>query len=237
MSMTYEEAAYDDYLTRLYRDYGPEWAQEHEAELYQKHYVQAIHEFTNDRLQSYYLNHPALVLTATHMMMEMESLARHQHRAAALLFATSSIEITIKHLLVKPILNGLVHNEAVADAITLLTPRETGSDGFRDLLFGVLNKVAGIDLSNYSRPGSNRKLWDEWKQLRAERNRLMHDGIPPSTDTLAFFEAVAVEFVNVLFPNVLRNLGLFITDSLSITAMGTEPPSDLLDENERRIGE
>jgi hypothetical protein len=231
MSMTHEEAAYDEYLTRLYNEYGPEWAQEHELELYQKHYAQAIQAFTTDRLQSYYLNHCDMAAPVIQMMMEMELLTS-QHRAAALLFAASSIEITIKHLLVRPILSGLVHNEAVADIVTTLTPRETGSDGFRDLLVGVLHKVAGIDLTTYQRPGSNRKLWDEWKQLRAERNRLIHDGVPPSQDTLAFFEAVAVQFVNVLFPNVLRNLGLFITDSFTIIAMGTEPPNDLLEESD-----
>jgi hypothetical protein len=138
------------------------------------------------------------------------------HRIAALLFATSAVEITIKHLLVKPMLNGLVHNETVADLVMGLAPRETGSEAFKTLLFGVLNKVAGVDLATHRRNGSNRTVWDEWKQLQKERNNLIHDGTAPSAETLAFFDSVATEFLNVIFPRVLQNLGLEVTGYLMI---------------------
>ena len=167
-------------------------------------------------MQSYYLNHPDMAKTALGMISEMNALLK-EHRVAALLFAASAIEITIKHLLVKPMLNGLVHNEPVAELVVRLTPREVGSDGFKDLLFGVLNKVAGVDLVTYKRGGSNRTLWEECKQLRNERSKLIHDGVSPSAETLAFFDSVAIEFLNVIFPKVLRNLGLVVTGYLMIT--------------------
>ena len=72
--------------------------------------------------------------------------------------SASAVEITIRHLLVKPILNGLVHNEAVADVVMALAPWQTGSEGFKALLFGVLNKVADVDLTTYKRAGACRTL-------------------------------------------------------------------------------
>ena len=220
MSYTYEDAQADAYYEKLYNELGPEWAEEHASELN----TQAIHDFTNERLQSYYLKHPDMAGAALAMMGEMGGLIGG-HRIAALLFATSAVEITIKHLLLKPILNGLVHNERVADLVMGLAPRETGSDGFKALLFGVLNKVAGVDLATYRRSGSNRTVWDEWKQLQKERNNLIHDGSAPSAETLAFFDSVATEFLNVIFPKVLRRLGLEVTGYLMI-AVGSESLED-----------
>lgn len=195
------------------------WEAEQEeayARLYNEHYEEAIKEFTTDRLQSYYLKHPDMAKTAIGMMEEASALSQ-KHPNAALLFATSAVEITIKRLLVKPIVNGLVHNEAVADVIMAITPVQTGSDGFKNLLFGVLKKVADVDLSTYKRAGSNRTLWDEWKQLQKERNDLIHDGVQPSGDTLRVFELVAVEFLRVVFPKVLATLGLSVNGYFLIT--------------------
>src|SRR5690349_15892471 len=112
MSYTYEDAQADAYYEKLYNEFGPEWAEEHSSELN----AQAIQYFTNQRLQSYYLDHPDMAQAALGMIKEMGVLIG-EHRIAAFLFAASAIEITIKHLLVKPILNGLVHNEAVADMV------------------------------------------------------------------------------------------------------------------------
>jgi hypothetical protein len=127
MSYTYEDAHQADaYYEKLYNEFGPEWAEEHLVELN----TQAIEAFTNDRLQSYYLNHPDMAESALGMVNDMAALAK-EHPVAAVLFAASVVEITIKQLLVKPRLNGLVHNETVAELVMELTPREVGSDGFK----------------------------------------------------------------------------------------------------------
>lgn len=203
------------------------WEAEQEAayeKLYREHYDEAIREFTTDRLQSYYLEHPDMAKTAISMMEEATALSK-THPQAALLFAASAVEITIKHLLVKPIVNGLVHNEAVADVIMGITPVQTGSDAFKNLLFGVLKKVAGVDLAAHKRDGSNRLLWDEWKQLQKERNDLVHDGVAASTEALRFSEPVAVEFLRTIFPRVLAALGLQVSGYLLIETRGWPSPT------------
>ena len=225
MSWTQEDADREQFYESMYNEFGPQWADEHADELYRKHYDDAVKEFTAERLQSYYLKHPDMAKAAIGMM--EESTALHpKHPNAALLFAASAVEITIKHLLVKPIVNGLVHNEAVADVVVSMTPVQTGSEGFKKLLFGILKKVADVDLASHKRAGSNRTLWDEWMQLQKARNDLIHDGIPPSADTLGLSSAVGVEFLTVIFPSVLATLGLKVSGYLMIGADAAAPLPD-----------
>jgi hypothetical protein len=210
-----EDAELEEIYDSMYQKFGPQWAEDHAEELYRQHYADAIKEFTAQRLQSYYLRHPDMAKTAIGMIEEASALGKG-HPNAALLFAASAVEITIKHLLVKPIVNGLVHNEAVADLVMATVPAQTGSDGFKSLLFGVLRKVADVDLATYKRPGTRETLWDEWKQLQRDRNHLIHEGASPSIEAIASFEAVAFEFLNVLFPRVLGTLGLKVSGYLLI---------------------
>jgi hypothetical protein len=117
---------------------------------------------------------------------------------------------------VKPIVNGLVHNEAVGDLIMAMTPARTGSDTFKTLMFGILKKVTDMDLTTYKRAGANRMRWDEWKQLQKNRNELIHEGIVPSAETLGLCVPVALEFLKVVFPSVLASLGLTVNGYLMI---------------------
>jgi len=211
MSDTYEDAQADDYLNELYNRFGPEWADEHRAELND----QAIQAFKSERLQSYYLAHPDIARAPLTMMVKMEALLSVD-RPAALVFAVSAIEITIKHVLVKPILSGLVHDEAVADLLMDLVPRDVRSKPFRQITFGTLKKVVGVDLVDYRRKGATKTLWEEYTQLLEERNRFIHSGALPSSETLAIFDLVAIEFLKTLFPKTLETLGLHVTGTLLI---------------------
>lgn len=217
VSWTEEDARREEFYESMYNEFGPQWADEHAEELYRQHYDDAVKEFTAERLQSYYLKHPDMAKTAIGMLEEASAL-QTKHPNAALLFAASAVEITIKRLLVKPIVNGLIHNAAVAEVVMALTPTQTGSEIFKNLLFSILNKVGAVDLTAYKRVGSNRTLWDEWKQLQKARNDLIHDGVPPSSEILAIFHPIAVEFLNVVFPKVLAGLGLKVTGYLMIGA-------------------
>lgn len=58
MSTTPDEAAYDEYMSQLYEE----------------HKKEAIEEFTEERLQSYYLNHKLLAKPAVHALSEARNL-------------------------------------------------------------------------------------------------------------------------------------------------------------------
>ena len=103
MSMTEEEARYEQAM----------------EELYEEHSKQAIEEFTAERLQSFYLNKPLLAKPSFDALVESRSLLR-SHPTAALVFAASATEVSLKEVLLKPVVYGLVHSESAAGLIAEL---------------------------------------------------------------------------------------------------------------------
>jgi hypothetical protein len=84
MSYTLEDAAYDMYM-----------ADEGARLLYEEHRERAISEFTDERLQSYYLEHPALAQPALQALTDSRYLVPI-HLGASLVFAAIAAEIGIK---------------------------------------------------------------------------------------------------------------------------------------------
>src|ERR1039458_3061309 len=119
MSDNFEDAEREDFYSRMYGQFGPQWAEEHDEELYRQHYEDAVKEFTAERLQSYYITHPTLAEPANGILRDAQSLTQ-SNRRAALVFAVIAIELAIKTVLLKPIVFGLVHMEGLARFITEL---------------------------------------------------------------------------------------------------------------------
>jgi hypothetical protein len=166
-----QEAAYD----RLYNELGPEWARDHAQELLKEHYEEAVNEFTSDRLQSYYLAHPSLAVPAHDSLLYAESLAPSFPRAA-LVLAVTATELTVKTVLLKPIISGLVHSEDLASLVADLTTKHTGMDRFQDLLTEILAQFGGVQLKTFKRVNSNNTLWQEIAEVQKARNAVIHQG-------------------------------------------------------------
>jgi hypothetical protein len=103
MSMTEDEARYEQWM----------------EELYAEHSKQAIEEFTADRLQSFYLKNPVLAKPPLDTLVQSRLLLG-SHPAAALVFAATATEVGLKEVLLKPVVYGLVHSESAASLITEL---------------------------------------------------------------------------------------------------------------------
>jgi len=127
MSITEEEARFDQWM----------------EELYNEHRKQAIEEFTAERLQSFYVDNPMVAEAALRSLVESRNLLP-QHPAAALIFAAIAIEVGLKVALLKPVVYGLVHSESVAGVITDLILAQTGVKRFRNLLFKILSEYGGV---------------------------------------------------------------------------------------------
>ena len=91
---------------------------EYYNELYLEELQQgAIEEFTLDRLRSFYLGKPDLLSNAQVMLKESSSILTVSATASLLLSAVV-IEVAIKSGILKPIIYGLIHSEAVAEQIS-----------------------------------------------------------------------------------------------------------------------
>lgn len=205
MSMTREDAEQEEHYARLFNEIGPEWAGEHYSELYES----AVKEFTAGRLKSYYVAHPHLTQPAHRALSTAQSFME-THPEAALVFATTAVELTIKLVLLKPIVFGLVHTEALASVITDFATQHTGVDRFQDLLTQLLQHFGGVDLKTFKRSTSSKTLWKEVEEIQRSRNGVVHRGEIPDRSLAEQAITMATTLLGEIVPDVLRNLGLHL---------------------------
>src|SRR3989338_7387904 len=105
--MSYDE--HDAALDAMYEQMG--------RELYPNHKVQAISEFTTERLRSYYVTNPKVMLPAIGAYKEGKHLNSAKHYSAAVVFFASSVELFLKATVLKPVVHGLIHSEGLANII------------------------------------------------------------------------------------------------------------------------
>jgi len=189
-----------DYLDER-QSVAEEWA-EREREI--------VKSFTQERLKSYYIGHPDLMREAQRALTDAKNLLAAGHVNAALVFAGTALEVGYKAALLRPIVSGLVHNEAFADLIMGLTTEHTGLERFSGLLTAILAEFAQVDLKSFVREQSNRQFWDEMKMVASDRNAIVHKGIDAEEAAASTAVAVADTLLNVLLPKVLGSVGLKI---------------------------
>ena len=218
MSMTWEEAAYDEAMSALYEE----------------HKEQAIEEFTVERLQSYYIQYPDIAKPSFQALTEARQLIWH-HPTASFIFSTISIEVGIKVTLLKPVVYGLVHSESLASIITDMVIRQTSIDRFQKLLFKILSEYGGIDLSTLKRPKSSKLLWEEMKNVQKRRNQVIHRAenvdIKESEQALG----VAAYVLENLFPNLVQYLELHTHKDGSVCNNWSCKQEKLFDELKKRL--
>lgn len=210
-----------------YEKMAKEWVRENAATLakdfYADNYDEAINEFTSDRLQSYYLAQPGLAEPALKALEYSQSLMPHFHQGA-LVFAVTATELTVKNVLLKPIISGLVHNEDLASFIADLTTHHTGMDRFHKLLTQILAQYGGFQLRTFKRTGSVKTLWEEMDLVQKARNGVIHKGEVVAADTAILSILVAQTLLNEIFPKILAKLGLHFHDPITICGL-THPTS------------
>ena len=164
--MSYDEsdAARDEFFEQINR------------ELYPDHKIQAIEEFTVDRLRSFYVMHPGVMRPAVDSLQEGKALRVLGKHSAALVFFVTAIELLLKATLLKPVIYGLVHHEGLADVVVRHALGQAGFDRYEGLLADLFSRLASIDLKTIHREGTTTKLLEECKELQKFRNNIVHKG-------------------------------------------------------------
>jgi hypothetical protein len=209
------EAAQMAYVRSIEAEFSSQWEAENRVAAYEA----AIEEFTEKRLQSYYLANPDLAKPAYNSLRYAQSL-RPSHPTAAFIFAFIASELALKALLLRPIVFGLVHTQDMATLITDIIVRRPDTE-FAKLLNLIIRKFCGVDLTTYKRPGSAETLQKEIAAVKEARNRVMHQGYGLADDstcgpTCNVAMTVATELLNEIFPKVLLALKLDLDDSMTI---------------------
>ncbi len=176
-------------------------------ELYPEHKEQAIAEFTRARLKSYYVGHSDVLVPAARMFKESKVLAEAGYHAAALVFAGSATELFLKAALLRPVVYGLVHSEALAELVVSAALSQTGFKRYEQLLSKLFLELTGAELRSIVRLPGAKPLLEEASDIQDLRNAVVHRGAEASAEQAQLGIAVATEVFNKVLAEVISTLG------------------------------
>lgn len=199
MSMTPDEARFEEYMDQLYEE----------------HKVQAVEEFIYERLQSYYNEHRLLAEHAFFAFFEAKKLLNISD-TASFLFSAIAVEVGLRETLVKPIVSGLVHTLSLASLITDMVLSRPDHKKYRDLLLHLLREHGGVDLFSYKRSGSSRSIWDEISDVKKNRDLIVHKAKKVTKSESNLSLSVATTVLETLFPTVVSKMGFHLHEGYKI---------------------
>ena len=181
-------------------------------ELYPDHKAQAITEFTSERLQSYYVAHPKVMRPAVDAIQEGRKLQANGHSSAAVVFFVTAIELLLKATLLKPVVHGLVHNEALAEVIVQQALGQPGFDRYSKLLAKLFVELVGLDITTVLRTGAPETLLAECTKQQALRNTIIHQGVSVAAEQAELARQVSVAVYEMVVHPMLAELGLQVIE-------------------------
>jgi len=194
-----------------------EFFEEIAKELYPEHKAQAVQEFTAERMCSFYEKNPSVMRPAVDAMHEGKALQANGHSSAAIVFFVSAIELFLKATLLKPVVYGLVHNDALADIIVTHTLGQAGFERYEKLLANLFSSLAEIDVKAVCRNGVSEPLLVEARKLQKIRNRIIHQGATASASEADQAFSVAVAVYTQIVTEMLVALGLRVGGKGEVT--------------------
>lgn len=195
MSYTPEDALWDEAWDRM------------SEELYPEHKEQAIDEFTNERLQSFYLKNRDILQPGIVRFREARELMK-SHPSASYVFSCTAIEVFLKAALLRPVVYGLVHNDALAEIVVEAALGQTGFDRYKKLLSKFFDELAGIDIAKITRSDSTVPLLAEAAEVQKARNGIIHRGDNVTEDQAEYAcNVTSAVFSDVVY-QMLSALGL-----------------------------
>lgn len=202
MTYTPEDARADAYYEEFYEQIADQ--------LYPEHRDQAIEEFINERLRSYYLKVPDLAVDGRRAFHQARTLYKLGHLGPALVCAVTVIEVFFKSAFLRPVVYGLVHSEPLAEAVVKAALSQPGYKRYEPLLAKLYSELVGQDLNTFRRKGSNKTILVDASEAQTVRNRVVHEAYQPTDEEARqAIGAAAIVMVNVWRP-MLSALGLRI---------------------------
>lgn len=157
-----------------------------------------VAEFVEDRLASYYEEHPDLAGPAEQAHAEARKIYDVSY-SASLVFAFSSTEIVIQDLLLKPVVVGLTHNPDLSDLMAaLINIRSQQTEKF---LFYIMEEVGLPDIKEQKLPNGH-SIWKEKNIIQDIRNKILHRGTSATKEEAERALVLGKYFLCKLYPTV-----------------------------------
>lgn len=175
--------------------------------------LQAISEFTNERLRSFYEQNPNVMRPAVDALQEGKKLYDLNHYSASLVFFMTCIELLLKATILKPIVSGLVHHEALAEIIVAHVLGQAGFDRYDKLLEIIISTFTDLELKNISRDDEPAKLFSECKALQKIRNKIIHSGEVCTKEDAEQARIVSVAVYELIVKPIIGALNLKVGEN------------------------
>jgi len=177
-------------------------------ELYPEHKEQAIDEFIEERMRSYFLKYSGIIQAPIECFFHAVDLQQVSPRCALVMY-TSTIELYLRAVLLKPVLYGMIHNESVAELIVRSSVGQSGFNRYKKLLASLCHHAAEIELSDL-KGLDGKPIIQEASEVYDIRNRVVHQGYQATTREMERARNIAVQILTKVVEPVLHNLNLAI---------------------------
>ncbi|MDQ6990943.1 MAG: hypothetical protein Q9M11_04345 [Mariprofundaceae bacterium] len=200
--MSYDEpdAEIDAMVDAFYKDIG--------KELYPEHKEQAISAFIQDRMRSYYLKNSEIIQAPFECFFHAGECSYISPRSALIIY-TTSIELYLKSVILKPMLYGMFHNELVAQLVVETTTKQSGLERYF--------KLIELLCTQAERTGSPvldwKSLWTDLKENQTIRNKIIHQGCQVTQREVEAARNLAVKVLSRMVEPVLKSLDIRIDES------------------------
>lgn len=194
--MSYDEhdAAMDEFYDRM------------SQELYPEHKEQAIQEFIEERMQSYFLKNPLIIQTPLDCYHHAKMVTEVSPQCALVMY-TTAIELFLKSVLLKPVLYGMIHNENIANTIVDATTGQSGFTRYNKLLNTLCLHAAEFDLKDI-KGTEGKPIIQEAEEMQSIRNRVVHQGYSATLEEAEKAKSIAEIIVKEVINPVLSYLDL-----------------------------
>lgn len=194
MGVTESDAARDEWIDEL--------REEFRLELHDEISEEAVRTFTRELAYKALKGLSPQVLKVKAVLDEAEAV-RSVSPSATVLFAASAVEITLKKLILEPLIVGLIHNEGAAEFFTRALVGQHSLKLARERVVELLEKVVGYDLKQYVRTGASISLLNETIALAKQRDGIVHRGDKATEADAAQALTLAAETLDGVFDTVL----------------------------------
>jgi hypothetical protein len=110
----------------------------------------------------------------------------------------------------RPVIYGLVHSDALAEAVVKAALSQPGYKRYEPLLGKLYSELVGKELSTFRRKGSTKPILVDASEAQAVRNRVVREAYAPTDDEARqAIGSAAIVMVNIWRP-MLNALGLRI---------------------------
>ncbi len=217
--MAYEpiDAYYEELEQSAYEHFYEQYqnSDHHAEDLYE-----AVEEFIEERLRSFYLRKPTVVQPPLALLKEAKELYQVEHFSAAQVFAGAAIEVTFKEAILKPIVYGFVLSDTMANLIVEIFAKSVREiDRFKVLLLHIIETFGEVNLDQLILEGANKTVWQQAKEVGEQRNQLLHKAKQATKEDAEQSLSIADYVTGKLFPQIITNLDLRLDASYQVLPM------------------